>query len=100
MEDWAAKDEHPDWLSSRFYQAFEIETLCRALYTLDCGQLPTKPAAVQWALKTLPQQWRPLVEWSQEHRADKTEDGARITEIIRFARWTANQAGAATRSDC
>ena len=94
MEDWAAQDEHPDWLSPRYYQAFEIETLCRAMCTLDCGQLPTKPEAVHWALQFLPQQWRPLVEWSQEHRDDKTEEGSKIPEIIRFTRWAAPEAGA------
>ena len=92
MEDWAAEE---DWLSPRYYQAFEIETLCRALYTLDSGQLPTKPDAVQWALKSLSQQWRSLVEWSQEYRADKTEDTSKIPEIIEFTRWAAIEAGAA-----
>jgi len=89
MEHWAAGDEPADWLESRFYQAFEIETICRALYTLEFGELPTKPQAVTWALEALPEPWRTLVEWSQAHRADKTVDMAKIPGIMHFVRWGA-----------
>lgn len=87
-EDWARElIEAPDWLRTRYYQAFEIETVCRALYTVACGELPTKPQAVEWALATLPPRWQPLVEWSQEVRADKTADTSRFGEIVRFVHW-------------
>jgi len=89
MVHWAGGDEPPDWLDTRYYQAFEIETICRALYTLEFGELPTKPQAVAWAQETLPGPCRSLVEWSQEHRADKTADKAMIPEIMRFVRWAA-----------
>ncbi len=94
MEHWAGGDEPPDWMDTRYYQAFEIETICRALYTLEFGELPTKPQAVTWALDALPQPWRALVEWSQEHRADKTPDDAKIPEIMRFVRWAASERAA------
>jgi len=93
MDSWAASDEPPDWLGTRYYQAFEIETLCRALYTLEFGDLPTKRQAVEWALRTLREPWLGLVQWSQEHRADKTADGSKIPEVMRFARWAAAEAG-------
>jgi len=92
MEHWAGGDEPPDWMDTRYYQAFEIETICRALYTLEFGDLPTKPRAVNWALETLPEPWRTLVEWSQEHRADKTADPAQIPAVMRFVRWAATSA--------
>ncbi len=91
MEDGAIKDEPPAWLGSRYYQAFEIETLCRALHTLDSGELPTKAQAVEWALGTLPERWRSLVGWSQQHRADKTADASKIPEIMSFTRWAASR---------
>jgi hypothetical protein len=91
MEHWAAGDEPPSWMDTRYYQAFEIETICRALYTLEFDELPTKPQAVAWALGALPEPWRELVEWSQEHRADKTPDDARIPDIMRFVRWAARE---------
>lgn len=87
IEHWAGADEPPSWLDTRYYQAFEIETICRALYTLEFAQLPTKPQAVTWALKSLPEPWRTLIEWSQKHRADKTAGSAMIPEIMRFVRW-------------
>lgn len=93
MEHWAGGDEPPDWLDARYYQAFEIETICRALYTLEFGTLPTKPQAVAWALKALPEPWRTLIEWSQANRADKTVDGAMIPNVMRFVRWAAAGAG-------
>jgi hypothetical protein len=94
MEHWVGGDKPPKWLGPRYYQAFEIETICRALYTLEFGELPTKPQAVAWALGALPEEWRSLVEWSQEHRADKTEDPSMIGEIMRFVRWAASHSDA------
>ncbi len=92
MEHWAGGDEPPTWMDTRYYQAFEIETICRALYTLELGELSTKPQAVSWALKALPEPWQKLVEWSQAHRADKRADKKKIPEIMRFVRWAASQA--------
>jgi hypothetical protein len=89
---WAGSDESPEWLLPRYYQAFEIETVCRALYTLARREPSTKPRAVAWALETLAEPWRELVELSQEHRADKTPDDTGIPAVMRFARWVATQA--------
>jgi hypothetical protein len=88
---WAGGGEPPEWLAARYYQAFEIETICRALFTLEFGDLPTKPRAVTWALGYLPEPWRSLVKWSQAHRADRTLDGSRIHEIQSFVCWAAEQ---------
>jgi hypothetical protein len=95
VEDWAGSGEPPDWLRPLYYQSFEVETLCRALCMLKAGKMPTKPKAVEWALRTLPEPWRGLVEWSQECRADKAEDSSRIPEVMEFARWAAREAGTA-----
>jgi predicted nucleotidyltransferase len=92
MEHWAGGEDPPAWLGTRYYQAFEIETLCRALYTLEMSALSTKRQAVEWALQTLPEPWHALVEWSREYHADKTADGAKIPQIMRFARWAAARA--------
>jgi hypothetical protein len=93
MEHWAGGEEPPDWMDTRHYQAFEIETICRALYTIKLGELPTKAQAVAWALRTLPDEWRALVEWSRLYRGDKTADKAKIPEVMRFARWAASTTG-------
>ena len=91
-DDWAADQKCPNWLRPKYYQAFEIETLCRALYTLELGKMPTKPEAVEWALATLPDPWCELVRWSQVYRADKTEDDSKFSDVMQFARWATQEA--------
>lgn len=91
--EWKDGEDPAPWISRRAFQAFEIETVCRALYTIARGELSTKRAAVEWALRDLPDEWQPLVRWSQEHRADKAEDVTMVPEIIRFVRWAAGEAG-------
>ncbi len=91
--DWARDwedDENPaPWIDPRAFQAFEVETVCRALYTIEHGELSTKRAAAEWALSALPAEWRPLIHWAQEHRADWTKDTSKLPEVIRFVRWAA-----------
>lgn len=90
--DWARDGaDAPDWLQTRYYQAFEVETVCRALYTIERGEMPTKRQAVEWALRNLPGRWQPLVAWSRDARADKTPDTSRFGEIVRFVHWAAGK---------
>ncbi len=89
IEGWAGGAQSTDWLLRRNYQAFEIETVCRALYTLALGGLPTKPQAAAWALAGLPAPWRDLVDRSRASRADETEDPSGIPDVMAFARWAA-----------
>jgi predicted nucleotidyltransferase len=37
---------------------------CRTLYTLKTGKITSKSAGAKWALKTLSQEWRPLIKRS------------------------------------
>lgn len=75
-------------------QAFEVETVCRALYTLANGGLPTKPQAVAWGQDNLPESWRTLIEWSRAYRGDRTQDAASIPEVMLFLRWAVSKAEA------
>nr|QMS47854.1 hypothetical protein WG33_0052 [uncultured bacterium] len=93
VDGWAGGEPWPEWLAPRLYQAFEVETICRALYTLNVGQLPTKPQAVAWSLGALVAPWRSLVHWSQVYREDKTIDPGKIAEVASFARWAADSHG-------
>lgn len=90
LSDWAERPDPPDWLLPRYYQAFEVETVCRALYTLARAGLPTKPRAVAWALKTLPEPWSRLVERSRAWRTDRAPDAGGAREVMRFVRWAAS----------
>ncbi len=92
LDDWAGGQPMPDWLGMRGSQAFEAETMCRALYTIETGGLCSKREAAAWALETLPAKWRSLLEWSQRHKKDETRDTARLDETIAFVRWAAGRA--------
>jgi hypothetical protein len=83
----------PAWLSERYYQAFEVETICRALFLLEFGRQPTKPEAVGWALREPEEPWRSLVEWARVHHADKTWDLAKMPDVASFVRWAVGRAG-------
>jgi len=78
----------------RAAQVFEIETICRALQTIETGSMMTKAQAADWALETLPDPWRPLVEWSQAYRGDQTIDDAEVPEVMSFLRWAVEEVAA------
>ncbi|RME46691.1 MAG: DUF4111 domain-containing protein [Chloroflexi bacterium] len=87
--DWANQPDDPDWLLPRGHKAYVVETMCRALYTLACGELSSKQRAVAWAIETLPEPWRSTVERSQAWRSDDTVDPAIVPEVMQFVRWAA-----------
>jgi len=70
--DWAQQPDDPDWLLPRSHKAYVVETMCRALYTLEHGELSSKSQAVEWAVEALPEPWRSTVERSQKWRTDDT----------------------------
>ena len=89
--DWARKREDPEWLAPRRgAAAYVVETMCRALHTLSCGELTSKAQAVTWALEALPEPWRATVARSQEWRCDRTNDPTIVTEVMRFVLWAAS----------
>lgn len=82
---WAEEPGAPDWPI-----VYTVETMCRALCTVDCGALPAKARAVAWALGALPEPWGTTAERSQRWRAGETLDRASAGfEVIRFVRWAA-----------
>jgi hypothetical protein len=87
--DWAKQPDDPDWSLPRAHKAYVVETMCRALYTLACGQLPSKRRAVVWALETLPEPWRSTIERSQVWRTDDTVDPSIVPEVRQFVLWVA-----------
>lgn len=93
LKDWAewAQDENdPDWQLPKSHKAYVIETMCRALYTLENGELASKPHAVIWALQNLSQPWRELVEQSQKWRTDNRLDLSVNPDVRRFVLWVAS----------
>ena len=93
--EWADQPDDPDWLLPHRHQAYIVETMCRALYTLRRGELSSKPRAVAWALEALPDPWRAKVERSRAWRTDGTPDPAAVPEVVGFVRWAASQSASA-----
>lgn len=86
---WAAEPDDPEWLPLRSHQAYVVETMCRALYTLAFGQLVSKQRAAAWAVSALPKPWRDLVEASVAGRADLAPDPGSEPQVLRFVEWVA-----------
>ena len=88
LDFWAPQVEgpEPEWLRTREYQAFAALTMCRILYTLERGEVVSKPEAAVWALRALPARWAPLVERALIWRHDPRPDD--LTDTLRFIDYT------------
>jgi len=53
--------DDPSQIKGRGYQSYVVLSLCRMLYTLQCGTIISKRAAAQWAQETLSTQWAHLI---------------------------------------
>lgn len=54
--------EWMEWVRLRDAQSFVVLTLCRMLYSLETGDVTSKPAAARWAKKTLDPHWTALID--------------------------------------
>jgi hypothetical protein len=78
-------------LANRGAQGFEVETACRALYTVRTGQVCSKQEAIDWAIAHLPGEWQALIKWSERVRKNRTPDDSRVAEVLEFVRWAASK---------
>jgi predicted nucleotidyltransferase len=69
------------FLQSREYQAYAVMTMCRIIYTIERGEITTKPKAVDWVLHAwgkLDARWVGLIEraaaWPEGEQADELEE--------------------------
>lgn len=95
MVAWS-KDKVIDWMDTRPSQAYVILTVCRALYTVQYGEQPSKIQAAAWAEKELPE-WaaliRQAVAWRQAWREPDVDPAATIEESQRFVRFVIDRIG-------
>jgi len=93
---WLDQAEHDptwlDWARPRPYLAFVVATLCRLLYTLETGDVASKPAATRWAQQTLDGRWASFIEraWAARHKDDETPQDDMDT-LVAFIRYTAGR---------
>ncbi len=88
--EWARDESDPDWQLPKSHKAYVVETMCRALYTLENGRLASKSQSIAWALQHLPQTWRELVSRSRQWRTDHRVDLSVNPEVRRFVLWVAS----------
>lgn len=86
LDRWPPRLRDPEWLRTREYQAFAILTMCRALYTLEQGEVASKSVAAAWARDRLEQPWPDLIDRALPWRGD--ERPADPTETLAFIRYT------------
>lgn len=70
--DFAA--DQPWYASTRVFQVFVVETVCRARMSIATGAIPSKPAAMDWAREHLEGEWQPLLARASAWRAAFTDD--------------------------
>jgi len=87
LRDWWApiledstRMRHPE------YPRYAVVTMCRILYTLQHGAVVPKSVATRWALNTLDERWRPLIEWYCSGRSGPESD--KLDEVLDFIRYT------------
>ncbi|MGI8587100.1 MAG: aminoglycoside adenylyltransferase domain-containing protein [Chloroflexia bacterium] len=88
---WAEALHGPDWLRPRYYQAFAILTMCRALYLLETGRLVPKQVAAAWAREHLEPRWATLADRALAWRSDHAPDD--MEETLAFIGYTVERAG-------
>ena len=83
---WAGQLDGPPpaWLRPRNYQAFAVLSMCRALYTLEHGEVVSKPAAAAWAGRRLGPPWPDQVARALRRRADERPDDAGLAATLRL----------------
>lgn len=94
LGDWrefALSPDDPAWQSGRSHAAYCLQTICRALYTLQTGKLGSKPQAVAWAVQVLPQPWRSLVACIPSWKSDRTFDPELNRRAQEFILWATQE---------
>jgi hypothetical protein len=83
---WRPMLEQPDRLRSREYQAYATLSMCRALYTLQYGQVASKTASARWAQRILGERWAALIEralaWPLGEQPDEFTETVAFMQII------------------
>ena len=84
---WAKHGSSDEFLRPRAYQVFAVQTMCRALHTLEHGEIASKPVAARWALDALPERFRRAIERALAFpNGNQTDDLEGTRALIRYTR--------------
>ena len=81
---------HPNQMDQRGYQSYVVLSLCRILYTLQHGEVVSKPFAAQWAKETFGDHWVPLIDrsWIGRHHPQQKAESEDVNGTLDFIRFT------------
>jgi len=92
LKGWATQIlNNPNEIVSRGYQSYIVLTLCRILYTLQFGDVVSKPKAARWVKETVSEKWKALIDraWIGRHYnpqlAPDPDDRNQTLDFIRYA---------------
>jgi Domain of unknown function (DUF4111)/Nucleotidyltransferase domain len=89
---WLPQLEYPGQFLKRFYQAYAVLTMCRALCLLATGEVVTKPEAAAWATRgPYLEIWHPLIHSAIAYPGGEQTDQRIAT--LDFIRFTLEEAG-------
>jgi hypothetical protein len=78
--------DDPSRLRSDEYQVYAILTMCRMFYTLEHGEVVSKPTAAHWVMESLDPRWSALIEQALTWRPGLVFDHFEETlDFIRYA---------------
>ena len=91
LHGWAAGIlNNPKEIISRGYQSYIVLSLCRILYTLQFGDIVSKPKAAKWAKENLDDVWKVLIDraWIGRHNDPQlTPDINDVSQTLDFIRY-------------
>ena len=79
----------PEVIRTRGYQSYIVLSLCRMLYTLECGTVVSKRVAADWAKAHRGQPWTALIEraWAGRRGPDAPASPEEVNETLAFVRF-------------
>jgi hypothetical protein len=80
-----------EWRDVPSYRIYAVLTLCRILYSFSKGTIVSKPRAVRWAIKTLPREWRGLIDQALGASSGARKADIPLSRIERFIRFVEAQ---------
>lgn len=87
---WAAHIlNHPEEMKSRGYQSYTVLSLCRILYTLQSGEVVSKPFAMRWAKEALGEKWVSLIDraWIGRQNSQLKTEPEDVNGTLDFIRY-------------
>ena len=91
LQGWATQIlNNPNEIARQGYQSYTVLSICRILYTLQFGDIVSKPQAARWVKETLDEKWSTLIDktWIGRHNPSlfaSAEDIKQTLDLIKYA---------------